>query len=323
MQLDRTHVKVRARTIAEIGDLSLLLVRRYGGALLIGFTLGVLPWAILNALLLGPIPLREVADGIIDEQTYSERTRYVWLMGALVFLQTPLAGIFTTYYIGQAVFEKRPTWTSVVRACRKMAAPAIGVLGIMRGPLPLMALLVTNWGQPLAPGREVAWVIAILLYAVVVRAVRPFLPEILLLERCPVFQRRGAAINAGRRSRLLHGPIAGDLMGRFFMVSGIVALLSLSLFYGLIAVRGFLSTQWTWTMEVGSLAIPDVMLLWVPLAMWLVAGMTVFLRFLCYLDARIRLEGWEVELLVRAEALRQFGTERSPVLSPPAEEVAA
>jgi hypothetical protein len=44
-----------------------------------------------------------------------------------------------------------------------------------------------------------------------------------------------------------------------------------------------------------------------PLALWTVVALSIFVRFLCYLDARIRLEGWEVELAVRAEALRQRG----------------
>ena len=30
-------------------------------------------------------------------------------------------------------------------------------------------------------------------------------------------------------------------------------------------------------------------------------------RLLSYLDTRIRLEGWEVELAIRVEAMRQFG----------------
>ena len=42
-----------------------------------------------------------------------------------------------------------------------------------------------------------------------------------------------------------------------------------------------------------------------PLAMWVVAGYLSVVRFLFYLDLRIRHEGWEVELRLRAEAARQ------------------
>jgi hypothetical protein len=41
-----------------------------------------------------------------------------------------------------------------------------------------------------------------------------------------------------------------------------------------------------------------------PLALWVVVGWFSIMRFLSYLDLRIRHEGWEVELLMRAEALR-------------------
>ena len=38
-----------------------------------------------------------------------------------------------------------------------------------------------------------------------------------------------------------------------------------------------------------------------PLALWIVVGAGSVARFLSYLDLRIRREGWEVELLMRAE----------------------
>ncbi len=40
------------------------------------------------------------------------------------------------------------------------------------------------------------------------------------------------------------------------------------------------------------------------LAMWIVATFTAVVRFLGYLDLRIRFEGWEVELRMRAEGSR-------------------
>ena len=37
-----------------------------------------------------------------------------------------------------------------------------------------------------------------------------------------------------------------------------------------------------------------------PLSLWLVAAYFAVVRFMCYLDLRIRREGWEVELVMRA-----------------------
>jgi hypothetical protein len=44
-----------------------------------------------------------------------------------------------------------------------------------------------------------------------------------------------------------------------------------------------------------------------PLSLWMVAGFMTVVRFLGYLDLRIRHEGWETELLLRAEASRLAG----------------
>jgi hypothetical protein len=43
---------------------------------------------------------------------------------------------------------------------------------------------------------------------------------------------------------------------------------------------------------------------YLPLSAWLVAGYLAVVRFLQYLDLRIRREGWEIELQLRAEAAR-------------------
>ena len=49
---------------------------------------------------------------------------------------------------------------------------------------------------------------------------------------------------------------------------------------------------------------PVMIKLGAPLAMWLVAMYFTVVRYLCYLDLRIRHEGWEVELRLRAEGVR-------------------
>ncbi len=40
------------------------------------------------------------------------------------------------------------------------------------------------------------------------------------------------------------------------------------------------------------------------IAVWVTVGFTAVARFLAYLDLRIRREGWEVELAMRAEGIR-------------------
>ena len=49
---------------------------------------------------------------------------------------------------------------------------------------------------------------------------------------------------------------------------------------------------------------PFTVQLCLPLSMWMVAWFFTVFRFMSYLDTRIRQEGWEVELRLRAEAIR-------------------
>ena len=80
MQLDQTHVVIRLRKFTEIGDLSLIMMRRYPEALLIGFVTGAIGWAITNMILLGWIPWEESSYGLDDQAAFGEVSRYlVWM----------------------------------------------------------------------------------------------------------------------------------------------------------------------------------------------------------------------------------------------------
>ncbi len=301
MQLDRTHVVIRLRTLSEIGDLAMVMIRRYPAALLIGFAVGAIPWAIGNAVLLSWIPLNEAAYGLDDEEALAEISRYMAWMALLVTLQTPAAGVLTTLYLGQAVFEQRPTWASVFGESKRQFARWFWVLGGKRLALPAMLVLAFRWGQPVNWFWDVIVPIAFVIALTTIRSSRPFMPEILLLEQCPIRSDSEAVITMGRRSKSLHSPVASDLGGRFLAVSFVLFWMLLSVLYTLIWIRGIATGFWTWDLW--------VLLVMYPLALWTVAGVSVLVRLLSYLDTRIRLEGWEVELAIRAEAMRQFGDE--------------
>lgn len=305
MQLDQTHVTIRARTLTEISDLAMVMIRAYPSAALFGFVLGAAPWALMNGLLLGWIPIHEYRVPTYDSQMASELTRYLLLMATLVFLQTPVAGVFTTLYIGQAVFESRPTWRSVLREARASFWRWFLVLAIYRGPVPIMAILWLNWGQPLSFGVDYFWPLLFALIIMILRSNRPFMPEIVLLERCPLLAKRHSpVITANRRSGALHRPVAGELFGRFVAIAVLLAGMSLLGLCSLLSARGVLFGVWEWDVF--------VYLVLYPLALWAAGALSVLIRFLSYLDTRIRLEGWEVQLAVRAEAIRQFGDGTGP-----------
>lgn len=309
MQLDRTHVVIRLRTLSEIGDLALVMIRRYPTSLLLGFTAGAAFWAVANAILLGWIPIQEASYGLDDEEAVGEITRYIFWMAVLVLLQAPIAGVLTTLYLGQAVFEHQPTWRSVFLEAKRQFGRWFWLLGVRRMVIPAMILVAVRWGQPVSGFWDAFVPICLLLYIAIVRSSRPFMPEILLLEQCPPRSKEANVITVPRRSKSLHGPMASDLGGRFLAVSFVLLVLLISVFYTLIFARGITLGNWRF-MDLVTL------LVFVPLALWIVAGVSVLVRLLNYLDTRIRLEGWEVELAVRAEALRQFGHEGGLEIEP-------
>ncbi len=300
MQLDQTHVVIRLRTLSEIGDLAMVMIRRYPSSLLIGFVAGALPWAIANGFLIGWIPVVEAGYGLDDEEAMVEICRYLTWMALLVVLQAPAAGVMTTIFLGQAVFEQQPTWAVVFGEAKRQFGRWFVALGVVRLAIPTMLLLLIRWGQPVSGFWDVLVPVAVMIWVLIVRGSRPFLPEILVLEQCPLRGGGESVITARRRSKSLHGPMASDLSGRFLAVALVLSLLFLSVLYTLIWARGISIGNW-------SFLDLSVLLVVYPLALWIVAGISVLVRLLNYLDTRIRLEGWEVELAVRAEAIRQFG----------------
>jgi len=307
LQLDRTHIVIRARTLSEIGDLAMILIRNYPAASILGFLAGMLPWMLMNFALIGWIPWVQFDLAIYDEEMNLELWRYLLLMITLVTLQTPIAGILTTTLIGRFVFEQGITWRSALRDLRQMFWRWFWVLGVVRGPIPLMILLLSNWSQEVAPWREVILPILLLCLVGLQRGRRPFIPEILLLERCPLRSKNPAMIKASRRVAALHGPLTGELIGRFATVSLMLSVLFLAVLQAMFSARGFLLGHWDWGLV--------VYLVFIPTALWVTAGLSVLIRFLSYLDTRIRLEGWEVDLAVRAETQRQFQPSHEGLIS--------
>ncbi len=308
MQLDRTHVVIRLRSLSEIGDLALVMIRRYPSALLVGFALGALPWVILNAALLSWIPIQEASYGLEDEEALAEISRYCVWMAVLVVLQAPVAGVMTTLYLGQAVFEQRPTWSSVLSETKRQFWKWFYALAIKRLAVPAMIVVALRFEQPADPFFDGVLPIMVLITTALIRGGRPFLPEILLLEQCPLRSKSENVITAAKRSKSLHKPMSSELSGRFLAVAFILTWVFLSVLYSLVWARGIITGQWNWGLL--------TLLVLFPVALWAVAGLSVLIRMLSYLDTRIRLEGWEVELAVRAEAMRQFGEEAGLLPTP-------
>lgn len=297
MQLDQTQIAIHERGLLEIFDLSLHTVRRYAWPLLVTFSLGAIPMLLLNYFLVSwMIDIEEQASFFYLDEA-NTISRYLWNATLLVVLEAPLASVFATKFLGDAVFVERPQIRNVIRDVGRMiwriAFSQLLVRGVAFAWLLMMMLAPQSNFNFLIEGLGLGLLAA---YSCFLRALRPYVNEIILLEQNPLISRSDTVITINKRSTHLHSPSGSDLSARWLGSAGIAILLSAMVFGVFISVSGVFLNDW----RPGPWMLKTVY----PASLWIVAGFMTVVRFLSYLDLRIRHEGWEVELLLRAEAAR-------------------
>jgi hypothetical protein len=195
---------------------------------------------------------------------------YYWIM-ILVMVEAPLATAPITLYLGQALFVERPSGRKIAREFLACLPQLIVFQFLLRA---LLILPIVTWFVP-----YVLW---------------PYLSEVILLERNRMFGGRGG-VSTLARSGALHRGNGGEFLLRGVGAMWLAPLLIVALFTaqglllsGLLGFEGGAFAQAT--------AFQGVV--------WLVTVYFTVARFLCYLDQRIRNEGWEVELSLRAQRQR-------------------
>lgn len=200
----------------------------------------------------------------------------------LLALETPWAAAPLTLFLGQSVFSDRFSWRDAWRDSLR-ASPALFVFqGLLRGVC------------------VVIWILAPFLFVW-----HYYLDPIILLERPPLSRvwRRRTAINAGNVGQVM------TLMG----IDAATLLVGTPLLATSLSSLGSL-----WRGSTTSVP-PDGDAWFIPalfswegqIAFFAVCGFLTVFRFFTYLDARIRREGWDVELKLRAEET-WAGLERRP-----------
>ncbi len=294
MHLDRTRIAIRERGALETLDLALHVLREFIVPLTITMVIGALPLAMLNEIVIGWMVYYD-PELPLTAEVFGNGFRYIWTMALLVTVEAPLASVFTTTYLGHAVFTDRPrfrtVWRDVIRVLPRIAMVQL----LMRGVLPALLLAVVIDRHVSVSGSDVLLAFFVL-FVCLFRSVRPFINEIILLERAPMHAKDPNVLTVQRRSSLLHVPSSTDLKYRYLIAAVSAGLLATALFGAMLTLQGVLFDHWT----PGTLSIR---LAW-PLALWITAGFFTVVRFLNYLNVRIRQEGWEVELRMRAEVVR-------------------
>jgi hypothetical protein len=302
MQLDKTAIVIAQRTGVELIDLSLIVMRCYWRPLLLFAFLGILPFAILDSILLYPLCQYDLlvmsSINISDAEVY--HFRYLWIVTAVILIQSPLALCGVTYFIGQAVFIERPSIRQVFASVWSRWGAILFVVGLLRCSLVVFVPMVFLFMDPIfRPELEIPMYLLLLCgFVVFVRGFRPFATEILLLERCPIFKwkNRPEQLGYSKRSSWLHANLSFELFSAHLGVALVQALTALSLSAGMMFAIGVLTGIWRWG--------PWMDFLLYPLVVWTIATWGTVIRFLLYMNSRIRTEGWEIELRLKAESQR-------------------
>ncbi len=268
MQFDKNRIVIREREYLEVLDLALRVIRIHAWPLAVAFACGVVPAMCLNAWLLA-----DYADVAFRETVY---LKFMFLMLLLVVAEAPLATALMTLYLGRTLFADRPGSAEIAREFVRA--------------LPQMV-----WYQVICRAVLTPWVITWF----VLFAMMPYVSEVVLLERNPMFGGRGRKMTTGRRLKRLHKNYGSDLFSRWLCSIAIGALLLVSFWTSIVMTVTLLSGQEAWE--------PTTVTISFSLAMWLAFGYFSVVRFLSYLDLRIRREGWEVELMMRAERTKLMG----------------
>jgi hypothetical protein len=310
VQLDHTEIVIRQRSALELLDLSLLVLRRHFSSIwktsaLLGFPLLLIDvWAV-SWMLNEDSYL--AAENLAEPLTFM-RWRHSCHLCLLFVCQFQLISLPTTVFLGNQIFFEPMSIDRLLKRLWPIAFRCIFVLGLLR--LGLVGLAGEFWIDRSVPFDWTAefWlVLGVSSMALAIRAGWPFAPEILGLELCPLRASRGDEITYAQRSRGMHKLLVSEHVGRFMGAAFFGVLLTCMLLGVLLFIKGVATGSWAWDAWFDHLLFP--------LTMWLVGLFLAVYRFLAYLDSRIRLEGWEIELRLRAEAERLAQKSRKPKVS--------
>ena len=231
---------------------------------------------LLLALVAGAAPWA-LLNGLLlyewaEDSIWGAPVQYLFWMTMLMALQAPLATAPITLYLGQVTFHQQVSPGRILRDYFQCLPQLLLLQGIARAVTFLM----------------IPYVLC------------PYLSELILLERNSLWVGK-AGKNAGRisttrRSKNLHRGASGELFARWFgslLAGGVMLVATIGGLHQLLSLLGGYS--------LGNTAF---LLIATPVGAWLVFGFFAVVRFLAYLDLRIRREGWEVELKLRSEAAK-------------------
>jgi hypothetical protein len=270
MKLENATLALEPRSVGECIDLAVLFYRRHASKLL------------TMSLLFGGVP---VAAGVVASRG---GTGWLW-SGVSFFLVSPFLGASVIAGAGHHVFGEDFT---VGNALRQVSSRLVTLLvALPAARLAVAAVSLTCWGVLTVP----------------VAARYGFLSEVVILEQLERYR-------IAKRCEEILRDVWVEACGRYAAIAGFAFGLSIVLFLlfdlgsrALFGIPVFVA-KISWAVaadDVVNLLAYDPLVVGVLSATcWLVYPLARLAWFFCYLDARVRKEGWDVEIALRVEARR-------------------
>lgn len=189
----------------------------------------------------------------------------IWWWPLAVALEAPLATAPLTVLLGGLMFGERPRAGRIAAELTRGAVPLVLYAGLVRGAVLATVVLLPFLSDRLA-----------------------YLDEVILLER----SRWGRVLERGKA--LARGA-GGESLARGTLQLGFATVLALMCWWALPKLAESLTDRWTPAPPTGPLALASLQL-----GVWAAVAFFGVVRFLGYIDQRIKSEGWEVELRLRA-----------------------
>ncbi len=292
MDFSKTFISIRTRSAFQIYDLAVLVCVEYFKPLVGLLAIGAFPFVLLDCWLIGWLAT-----------DYQNFRYFYWVMFLLVVSQAQIATTFMTHYLGQAMFFGRPKISTTIKDVLRIGFYFHWLHGGVRMVLPvLICCFFLSQSMELGSEEQYFYLFfflpALVLLGLAFRMFRPFVSEILLLEKTPLRSKDENVVCFNRRSKSLHYRRgAGDgFIGQGLSSFLLGLFLVLAIDAGLLQLDKILNIQANseWSYASGY---------WL-VALWLSVGFLCVARFLFYIDTRIRQEGWGVELRMRSESRR-------------------
>ena len=286
MQFDQTSIAIRERSSLEVFDLAANVLVRHLQPIMVLLFLNAMPFVVLDYCLIGW--MTDVSFSVELSTAY-----YVAVI-ALIVSQAQLGTCLITIFMGRVMFLEEHSIWAVLKQFLKRLPYFLYSQGILR--VALFPVLVAMFTSP-RDGEE-AYLMAFLglpaitFIGLLVRAMRPFVPEVIYLEQTPL-KSKSDLPSLSQRSRNLHMLASASIT----MQSVLMLLFAPLLLFSIHSV--FVMADSMFSIRANS----DISLqpFYILISGWLVAGFFAVVRFLMYIDVRIRQEGWSVDLKFRSE----------------------